>query len=585
MVGRTREGPVREPSLRAWLRDRHVPAPWRPSAEHGLATPWCWPHDPTLAEAAVHLGHCPPSDPGVGEALLVSVAAHDARSALWRLTWTARSHPETVPFRGTALVSLADASALATRVAPHLHTLSPTQRTPVGATQVFKRGGGADAALDDASFGLAMLLAAVSSLTERPVPARFAATAALRDDGTLGRVAGLDRKLALLADAALGVDTVLVAAAQRDEAETLLAQHGSALRVVGASSAAEAVGRVFAGAHEAPPPSWGDDAHARLVIEHLFDLCREGGAVREWGAVHRSAAWLAGRFAAETKAGFRARFAEKVARRHAQGDGVEIPWEEFVRDRDRDARVMAAHVVQAGADAGSDALPAYVDRARALIDSVAAEPDELELLGAIGRALAAMRRYDEAAVTLRHAALAWLDGTRWEEASYPLGEWLRAAALADDRAAWAEASQAAAAYLARDGHAGLGAYFVRAALARGHALRGDARAALDALDGPAWTGAPDWLWRSTRRWRALALEGCGRAEAAAALRAELLAEGDGGLVEACFAALDAALTCGDDPTAALRAVRDARPHGVRWLLDDALPAAEQARRLAREYGY
>jgi len=585
VVGRAREGAVKEPSLRAWLGGRHVPAPWRPLAEHGLATPWCWPHDPTLATAAVHLWYVAPPAPTVGEALLVSVAAHDARSALWRLTWTARPHAEAVPFRGAALQSLGPACALATRVAPHLHTLAPTHRGPTAATQVFKRGGGADAALDDASFGLAMLLAAVSALTERPVSARFAATAALGDDGTLGRVVGLDRKLALLADAALGVDAVLVAEAQHDEAEALVAERGWPLTVVGVSSAAEAVGRVFAGARDAPPTSWGDDAHAQRVIEQLFDLCREGGDVREWRAVHRSAAWLAGRFAATTRYGVRARFAEKVALRHAQGDGVEIPWEDFVRAGHANHRVMAAHVLQAGADAGSDALPAYVDRARALLDGPAEEPDELELLGAVGRALAAMRRYHEAAVALRHAALTWLDTTRWPEASYPLSEWLRVAALCDDRAAWEEASRAAEGFLARDGHTGLGAYFVGAALARGHALTGDARGALDALDGPAWTGAPDWLRRSTRRWRAIALEGCGRAAEAEALRAELLAEGGDAPVEARFVALDAALARGDDPTEALRAVRDARPQGVRWPLDDALPVTECARRLAREYPY
>jgi len=586
MVGGAREGDVIDATPRAWLAAGHLPAAQRAAFEHAMKAPWCWPADDALAELAQTHGARRPAAPAPGEVLLVSITANAPRAALWRLAWDDRRGPDDAPFAHDAHASLLRACSIAPGVAPHLHTLRPLDRPPSSATQVFKRGRGADHTLADVSFGLPFVLAAVSALTDRPVPPRFVATAVLDVDGTLHPVAGLADKLSLVADAALAVDTVLVAEAQREEATRIAASLARPLAVVAVADAAAAVRHVFEGAWEAAPAAWGDDPRAATVAEQLFTLCRAGSARTDWRAVERSARWLTARFPPATRHHTRARFAALVAARHANGGDVAMRWEDFVSHRSDHARELAAHVVQAAADAGLDELPAYVDRAQELLPHEPDEPGAIELLGALGRALAALRRYDAAATALAYAARAWFDTPTPHEASYPLAEWLRVAAVAGDARAWAEAVATTDVYLAQVEGGHHGRRFVRAALAHGYGLRGEADRVLAELDGPAWSDAPAWLVRSTRRLRAQALDALGRGDEAEALRRSLAQDDDDrAAVEAAFAALDATLARGDDPAVAVEAVLATRPQGVRWLLEGAATADERARRLAREYPY
>lgn len=585
-MGGAREGDVIDATPRAWLAAGHLPAAQRAAFEHAMKAPWCWPADDALAEAARAFGATATAAPAVGEVLLVSVAASAPRTALWRLSWNDRHAPVEAPFRADAHASLVRAGSIAPRVAPHLHTLRPLDHPPRGAAQVFKRGPHADHVLDDVSFGVSFVFAAVSALTDRPVPPRFVATAALDADGALRPVAGLADKLSLVADAALAVDTVLVAASQRDEARAVAATLARPLAVWGVSTAEEAVARMFDGADKAAPGAWDDERRARAVADALFTLCREGNAVTRWRAVERAAAWLTGRFAASSRWGVRVRFAAHVAARHANAEAVAMHWEHFVTPGGDHPFQMAAHVLQAAADAGLDELPAYVDRAQELLPDEPDEPGAIELLGALGRALAALRRYDGAATALAYAARAWFDTPTPHEASYPLAEWLRVAAVAGDARAWAEAVATTDVYLAQVEGGHHGRRFVRAALAHGYGLRGEADRVLAELDGPAWSDAPAWLVRSTRRLRAQALDALGRGDEAEALRRSLAEDDDDrAAVEAAFAALDATLARGDDPAVAVEAVLATRPQGVRWLLEGAATADERARRLAREYPY
>jgi hypothetical protein len=468
-------------------------------------------------------------------------------------------------------------------VTPHLHSLRALGERPRTATQVLKRGPSTDAVLEGPSFGLSLLLALSSRLTDRPVPARFAASAEVRRDGSLAPVGGLDRKLALLSEGALGVDTVLVAAGQLAEARRLLDGHPW-LVAVGVATAREAIDRVFPDARDAPPPAWIERPPVRAVDE-LLALCSRGAEVREWRAVERSARWLERLFAHAPYHRDRARLARQIAERHANGRAFEIPWDESI-DAERD-RTRAAHAVQAAADAGSPSLDRHLERARALLRA-APDDDDLRLLGAIGRGLATMRRYPEAAAALAAATRAWTEREHPAEASRPLAEWVRVAALVDDRAAWDAASGRAREYLAEVPSGDAGGLFVRYALGRGLCTTGDARGALAALDGGDWTAAHPWLARSRSRWRARCLHALGFADEAASERAAVAAatEDDGTTpVEARFAALDEARERGGDPGAAAAAVRAASPQGVGWLFDDALTPAEQARRLADEYPY
>ena len=582
-MGRPGGGGVSGASLRSWLPRRSIPLLQKESVGHALATPWCWPSDAALAEHAIALGHRPPTPPSVGEVLLVSVATQVARTTLWRLTWDARRHPEGRPFAPEALRAIDDVADLVTGVVPHLHSLRMLADKPRAAIQVLKRGPHSDQALEGPSFGLSMLLALCSRLMDRPVPARFAASAVVRSDGSLGPVEGLDRKLSLLSEGALGVDTVIVAAEQLAQARRILDEHPW-LRAVGAATAREAVDLVFEGAREAPPPAWSERRPLRAVDE-LLALCTRGGEVREWRAVERSAAWLQQLFDGVPYQGERARFARQVAERHANGRGFEIPWDESI-DATHD-RGRAAHVVQAAADAGSASLTAYLDRARALLLDPP-EDDDLRLRGAIGRGLSAMRSYRQASIVLGEATHAWIDRENPDECSRPRAVWVRVAGRSEVRAPWEGASKHASDYLLASPSSAIGALFVRYALGRGLCTLGLAAEALATLDGVEWSAAPAWLARSRARWRARCLRALGRAEECRMERAAIAeAVDDDGTtpIEVHFVALDEALDGDGEPDAAVGAVRAASPQGVGWLFDGTLTPQEQARRLADEYPY
>lgn len=580
MVGRARGDGVRE-SLRAHLEAGRVRSFFRPAARWALATPWCWPRDPRLAATAS--GVCPDGarDIAPGEVLLVSISAGAAREALWSLAW--RASERGVPFGEDARACVRLAAAVAAREVPHLHTLRELERRPELATQVFKRGDGADHVLVDRSYGLAMTLAAASILMERPVPARVAALAALREDGATGSVQGLERKLSLLAEAALGVSLVLVASAQRDEAERLRAALGAPFEVVGVAYARDAIAAVFPDAAEGPPATWTRAGAARRAMD-LFALCAGGREVARWSAVALAARWIAASIDAGSPHAPRAHLARLIAERHANGRDFSISWDAFVRGSN--ARERAAHAVQAAADAGLDELDDYLARAQALLSDDPGEVDALKLQGAIGRALAMQRRYAEALTLLEEASQHWAEGSTPAEGSYALSAWLRVAAIHADEDAWRRARSAADAFTPHGEATSLA--FVRFALGRGLATRGEHGDALRVLDEALGPSCPPWLARSVRRWRATSLHALGRAQDAAAERDALRDErGEDGdpCVEGRFAALDAAIERGDDPSALVDELRARSPQGVRWLLGASDDARERARILARENPY
>lgn len=566
-------------SLRAWLTAEPAHDKRPPAVTSALAAPWCWPHNEALLLSARRRGHANPPPLTVGESLLA------VPGALWRLSSGLRGRGAASLGPATA-ACLAQARDVAPSVLPHLHTLTPVEGLAWSVEPLVARDDDeAPAVLDDGALGLSLLLGLASSMMDRPLPARFAAVATLDLDGALGPVAALDARLGALADTALGVDTVIVSASQHDEALAVAVARGWSVEVVGVTHAREAVARVFPEARSTPPPAWRDDARASHAVDEVLALCRASDGVADWRAVMRSAAWLSSRFDSATteREHARARFAFQLAARRDEGQTSDVPWDVTITERRELTR--AAHLVQAAADAGAHELVAYLERARSLVDMTAPDHEALTLLGVIGNGLAALRRYDEASDVLAVAVRSSDDA---HDRASSLAEWVRASSLATADAAWGAARASSEAYLAHAGHRDAGAWLVRLSLGRALVTRGHVAEALAALDVAGRAIAPRWLSRTWRRWQAIALARSGRDDEALALREAVRAEPDedGGVcVESRFVALDEALARGDDPSDALRAVREANPRGVHWLFDDAITAAEQAERLAREYPY
>lgn len=572
MVGRAREGGVKE-SLRAQLEAERVGAHFLRPARAALKHPWCWPTDGALAAGARALGASEPRASEVGEALLVSVSDGAPREALWALRWLSRE--EGTPFGASAHASLVLAAKTAVREVSHLHSLRAVEALPRFAGAVFKRGPDLDRVLDDRSYGLAMFLAASSALTDRPVASRVVALGALGGEGVVEAVAGLDRKLSLLAESALGVDTALVASSQHAEARRIVAALGARLELIPVERVRDALAAVFPDAAREMPGSWRDEARARERTSQLFELCTQGGDLVSWEPVLRAATWLASRFEPTTRSGAEAQLARLIARRHANGGDIAIPWDLTVRGAR--AYLIAAHVLQAAADAGLDETEAYIDRAKSMLLDGSDEPDELRLEGAVGRALASRRRYREALDHLESATRAWCDRGAISEVSYPLSEWLRVAAIVGDEASWGRANELARGVLAPGG--GVGAAFVRFAQGRGLATLGRHAEALGVLEEARALDAPSWLAGSIARWRAVSLAALGRVEEAAAERDVI------GEPSRRFAALDAAREAGGEVSTALDEIARRRPQGVRWLLEAGQDLWERAAIVAREDPY
>jgi len=583
VVGRVFAGLMSRLSLREVLSGRPAGA-LRYAVEHALTSPWCWPRDASMREAARSYGTAVPTGPAVGEVLLVSVSAEEPREALWRLAWRRRRGDRGAPFGDRAQESLQRVAQLASGVVPHLHSVTPTRELPTVASLICKRGEGGDRQLDDRSYELSMLLAVASRLMERPVPGHFAASATIGAGGAPGRVEGLDRKLSMLAENALAIETVLVAKEQEAWANELIQKHGWPIRAVGVETCEEAVDLVFSTAREAAPPHWDDAAVRGGVVESLIDLCRAGASVLDWRAVARTGEWLQ-RETLEPRQRARVEVATLIARRHANHSSIEIPWNDRLCQRDL---VMAAHMVQAAADAGSDSLESYLQRADALAEDADDDDGHRQLRGAVGRARATMRQYPAALTVLSATTQRWFDSGKIGSSSHALSEWLRVAAIADDAAAWAHAVERAEQYLAAERSSeDVGPWYVRFALGRALIVQGSAREGVATLDAVDFDAMPKWLKRTWMRWQArgrVALSG--HDEQVTSLRARV-AEEDAEEVpmEALFVALDEVIEHGRDPGAAIAAIRAANPQGARWLFDEALSPVEQARRLAVEYPY
>ena len=563
-------------SLREILSSPAAPAHQLASARRALATAWCQPVDDALRASARRVSTVPVSPLDPGEVLLVSVNRQAAREALWSLRWGKPSSG--VPFGSRARTALELAWRLGRDAAAHLHDISG-HAPPSGASEVFKRGDDADHVLDEESFGLAAALAVGSHLMERPVPASVVASAVLRDDGALAAVHGLERKLRIIAESALAVSLVLTSREQASEAAAIVEREGWPLVIRGVSTVAEAFDVVFPEARESAPPSW-VPKEARRLSDSLLAICRGNPSLRDWAPVERAAGWVCEMPGIHASVSTRARFARRIASRHANGDQVSIPWEEF-RGSASDCDGVA-HVVQAAADAGAEELPEYIRRATEMVGDFTTGTDEgaLRLAGAVGRALATLRRYPEARTFLRDATLTWFE-VRPSEASFPLSEWLRVSSLdGGTRDDWHDAQAAVDRYRANDPE-DQGASFVLFALGRGHVVRGDPTEGLRVLDAASAAAHVEWLRRSIERWRALACVALGDADAAQEIRdAVSSARNERGevTVEGLFVALDRAIEGEGELGAALRAVRAANVQGVRWLPDD-------AKTLAREYPY
>lgn len=203
--------------------------------------------------------------------------------------------------------------------------------------------------------------------------------------------------------------------------------HDAAAPVMGVVALGEAVDRLLDLRRRAFEGNLVPPARQQRARETLFDkaLVRSRLAL-DWLVVHAVAAGLLRPLAEnDDRSRFELGLVRDIAARHA-GHTASIAWPEeeelFPYPRDRRLTILA-HVVQSVADCGWADAAGYAARARREVGPDRSE-SALKLLGAAGRALAAVGDSDEASDVLATALEGWLQ-TDAAQATYALSELLR----------------------------------------------------------------------------------------------------------------------------------------------------------------
>ncbi len=556
--------------LRAETRNVFV----KRSAEQMLASPFGWPADPELEAKAIGLGLVRPA-PATGEALLL--APEDSKSrALWVL---GREHglAHSTELAFDALEALQRAGRLCT-----CKGLPFAIGVPQGAAgwRVRSFNNLDTTQLRGPSFGAAMLLAYASFVMDVPVPGDLAASAALGPQGELHPVGLLEAKLRAVSEDALGVRRVAVAQCQAAEAESLASGLPRPLTIVPVEDVEGLLALAFPHARAVLESRLADPQWTAAAAERVFATALDNEPwMLDWRPVVAAAEAVAAA-APDEASRERARIAAAIALRHATNGGeIAIPSASFLAQLQRDRRnKLVAQVLQAHTNSGSPQLAEAIDWAGTFAAESPHESSESQLWiwGARGRALAALRRYDEAAAHLERTVQAWIDMGKAAEGSRPACELARACGLAGR-------TLPAVLGTLRPALGPRSRVFLDFAVRRALVLRGEFEGAL-AVPDHADEEVESYLRRGLLRWRIAALEGLGRDASVEWRRLESRADE----VEVLLARLDAELAKGaaDERLAELLSAIEAKEPGTVGLVlrnHDGEPVRERARALAREY--
>jgi hypothetical protein len=537
-----------------------------------------------------------PRPPEPGEALLVSVGGPALdRGALWRLHRPSSASVNDRPFGPEARRSLELAQAIVSRDIPLL--FDARARGEAGEWQaelVWDDAQARDWIVDGRSYGLAMLLAEASRLMGVASPADLVCSAEILSGSRLGPVEGLERKMLTVHGSALAVRRILVASEQRDEATQVVRSHSLALEIVGCHTVGDAMAQAFSDVRERVRRRWDDPAEAAAAASRLFFSALEGAPLVDWRGVAAAAEHLLSCLSADDRGSrSRAAFAQAVARRHAQeADAWPIPMpapdELAVVPRPIRQRYLA-HVVQSHNDGNSAEIETVLQRARRAVPAlVDCHPEDLELLGAIGRALAALRRHGDARALLHDAVRGWVDIDRAAEASHSLCELVRVLGILRDRQALEGPAlcRAIASFRADPSTTTVSHAYLRLALGRAFETLGDHARALRELagDDADWDRAPRHVRAARLRWWARALTGAGDRDGAARERGRLSDFGEE-VAQRLLADIDDAIETDADCTDLVERLARADPQGMRQLGLSGLSVAGRARVLVDEWPY
>ncbi|MBK7156311.1 MAG: hypothetical protein IPH72_31830 [Sandaracinaceae bacterium] len=382
-----------------------------------------YPERQKQRRAAAHPFFSPDAPPcALGELALVAVRTETHGPSLWHLRWGGRDTKR--PDEGAALLIGAAEQGLRAAARSALKALPIAARadvvlrpTEAWAELVFDAGDVPIYTLDGRSFDLAFWMAVTSLALDLPVPHDIVASAVVSADGRLTGVEGVALKARFLASTVPCVGRFLVADADADAARAAVLgcdRPGPPLEIVSAPDVHAALLKVFGENYEAEVARRVEaDDLGRVVdqSQRLFHAVVGGGAMSiSWRGVEMLAAAIETRFSREPSGDHHAAdavWARLIARRH-QGIAPHRSPPPASADAHHPRglrRRLHAQRIQHARDAGdAELLEASLDAALREVPVVGDETTEdIHLLGALGRGLAAMGRLDEAARHLTRA--------------------------------------------------------------------------------------------------------------------------------------------------------------------------------------
>lgn len=272
--------------------------------------------------------------------------------------------------------------------------------------------------VDGASFGAAFLLAHASRLLQTPIATDIAATAEVQEDGSIRQVDGLKEKIQALRDWAPGVKRLLVAQEQIQEVEDLLMN--TSIQAVPVSHALDVLDAGFENHAylQCLSKRWQDNPkHAekltlwlfmKVVIEHRF--------FNNWRALINTAELIQTCPVSETTQ-WQAKVVANVAARHCGISAQPLPPKPaHVRIPRPYLLSLLSQEIQSATDRCAPEWKTIVQQGEAAVRGDESQ-EELQLLGALGRAYASWGEWDNARRTLRAAIEGWSALVKPEEAS------------------------------------------------------------------------------------------------------------------------------------------------------------------------
>jgi hypothetical protein len=343
---------------------------------------------------------------------------------------------------------------------------------------------------------LAFALLHLSRAVGVPIATDLAATAALNADGRLVPVERLPEKLAALQGWAPGIRRVLVARGQENV-------EGQGLEIVYASDVLEAWEVAFEpeAFDAALGLRWSADPHEAAHAADAFFrfVLREPASAIRWRAVRRATAILRDRVDPVHR--WRADVAHAIAARH-HGQALHLPADPGPKQRRPLRLQLLAHRLQACTDQAERPAALLDEALRTVAPPLEEHPEDLELLGAIGRVFGAWGRWAEASSELLRAVHGWLELDRAPDATRPICELLRTTSLSGDLHALLGAERLAEVCLADPRVPDHGRTFVHHALGRAWIIAGDPERGARALahDAAPWVEAYSHTQASRLRW-------------------------------------------------------------------------------------